>query len=367
MKNFNIPKSAIGAVDVKFHLSALAPGWLDALMEKSPGIRIVRVEHPDAGEGKSLLDLAMKAPDIRRVVVELANKAFFVYVCKDGVTSFVHYSHIGNLWQRVRNGEFKINERGLVYSLAEPLAGFAPTRLVVVFSSMSKHILGPYLMRHFEQNFATLQKYLPPGTAVLRIADFGGVVGGYYMNSHGLPDNERNVQALIRGIVTTLGLEDDDVVLYGPSKGGSAALYHGMLGGFRVVAIDPILADEHYVRFHNDCHFTVGAFPVDKKEKFGGLSASLSASEVPPVAIICSDRSPQFPYITTVLQEPVQSRVAFFNSRNIEIKTHPDVQVKTLSLTVMLLSMMLYKTPLEPGMRIVDEVQHREDLGSRAI
>lgn len=366
MKNSNIPEFPVGAVDVRLSLSTLATGWLDALLDKSPGVRIVRVEHRDAGEG-TLLDLAMKDPDTRRVVVELANKAFFVYSCRDGATSFVHYNHIGSLWQRVREGEFKIDERGLVYSLTEPLAGLSPTRLVVVFSAMAKYIRGPYLMRHFEQNFATLQKYLPPGTAVLRIADFGGVVGGYYMNSHGLPENEVNVQSLIRDVVTTLGLEDDDVVLYGPSKGGSAALYHGMLGGFRVVATDPIVADEHYVRFHNDSHFTVGVFPADKKDKFQELSASLVADNVPPVAIICSDRSPQFPYITTVLQEPVQNRVAFFNSRHVDIKTHPDVLLKTLNLTVMLLSMMLYKIPLAPGMRIVDEVLHREDLGSRAI
>lgn len=367
MTTFNIPESLVGAPDVKFPLSALVPGWLDVLLEKSPDVRIVRVEHLDAEEGKSLLDLAMKDPDVRRVVVDLANKAFFVYVSKEGVTSFVHYSHIGSLWQRVRNGEFKINEQGLVYSLAEPLAGLSPTRLVVVFSAMAKYIRGPYLMRHFEQNFATLQKYLPPGTAVLRIADFGGVVGGYYLNSHGLPDNERNVQALIRNVLAGLGLCDDDVVLYGPSKGGSAALYHGMLGGFRVVATDPVVADEHYVRFHNDSHFTVGVFPVDKKEKFRELSASLSTEEVPPIAIICSDRSPQFPYITTILQEPLRSNVAFFNSRHVDIKTHQDVLLKTLNLTVMLLSMMLYKIPLKPGMRIVDEVQHRMDLGSRAI
>lgn len=299
--------------------------------------------------------------------MDLANKAFFVYSCREGTTSFVHYSHIGSLWQRVRDGEFKVDERGLVYSLAQPLAGLSPTRLVVVFSAMAKHIRGPYLMRHFEQNFATLQKYLPPGTAVLRIADFGGVVGGYYMNSHGLPDNETNVQALIRDVVAALDLEDDDVVLYGPGKGGSAALYHGMLGRFRVLATDPIVADEHYVRFHNDSHFTVGVFPADKKDKFQELSASLGAGDVPPMAIICSDRSPQFPYITTVIQEPVQAKIAFFNSRHVDIKTHPDVLLKTINLTVMLLSMMLYKVPLEPGISIVDEVRHREDLGSRAI
>lgn len=359
-------ESPVGAADVKLPISALVGGWLDELMGKSPNVRIVRVDHSGMDDGRSLLDLAMKNPDIRRITVELANRAFFAYAYKDGVTSFVHYSHIGRLWQRVRNGEFKISEQGIVYSLAEPLAGLAPSRLVVVFSAMAKYIRGPYLMRHFEQNFASIQKYLPPGTAVLRISDFGGVVGGYYMDSYGLPDNERNVQALIRNVMARLGIGDDEVVLYGPSKGGSAALYHGLLGGFRVVSTDPILADDHDIRFHDDSHFTVGVFPVDKRDKFRNLSASLDAGRVPPVAIICSDKSPQFPYVTTVIQDPVRSKAAYFNSRHADIKTHPDVLLKTLNLTVMLLSMMLYKVPVPAGMHVVDEVRHRDDSGSRA-
>lgn len=355
------------ATDLTLSVIDLASGGLTHLLATNPDLRIVRVNHAAMEHGQaSLLDLAMTDDEARRAVVELANHAFVAYASKDGVTSFVHYGFIGKLWKRVKDGQFKIDENGMVYSLDQPLSGFAATRLVVVFSPMAENIRAPYLMRHFEQDFPNIQGHLPVGTAVLRIADIGGVVGGYYMNSHGLPDNEAHVQALIRAVSEKLCLTEDDVVLYGRGKGGSASLYHGLLGGFRVVAIDPVVSDEYHVKFQRDSHFTVGVFPESKQNKFDRLCSEMTAGHMPLVAIVCSDRSPQFPYITSVLKEPAKSGIACFNSRRADIRTPPDAMAKTVRLAEMLLNMQLYKLPVPKGMHVVDEVRHREDSGSRA-
>lgn len=354
--------------DVKVSLSELQSGGISSLIAANPTLRILRVDHSSiACDDRNLLDLAMKDQLIREAVVDIANHAFVAYMLKEGVTSFVHHSSIGKLWNRVKEGPFQVDRHGLIHSVDEPLAGLAATRLVVVFSSMAGKIRTPSLMRHFEQNFATIQKYLPAGTAVLRIADFGGVVGGYYMNTLGLPETEKHVQGLIADVAERFRIDSRDVVLYGASKGGSAALYHGLLGNYPVVAADPILADEYYIKTFNDSHFTVGVFPEDKKTKFGRLAASSDVGRLAPIAILCSKRSPQYPYVMETLGEPLRSHVAFFDSRHAGIKTHPDVSPKTLNLAVMLLNMQFYRLPISGGTRVVDEVLFREDSGSRAI
>ncbi|MBD9469817.1 XcbB/CpsF family capsular polysaccharide biosynthesis protein [Pseudoxanthomonas sp. PXM01] len=366
-QNVVVPALA-GRTDVKVSLSELQSCGVSRLVADNPMLRILRVDHASvACDARNLLDLAMKDKSVRSVVVELANHAFVAYMLKEGVTSFVHHSFIGKLWQRVKDGPCEVDRHDLVYSVDEPLAGLATTRLVVVFSSMAGKIRTSSLMRHFEQNFATIQKYLPAGTAVLRIADFGGVVGGYYMNTLGLPETENHVQGLIADVAGRFRVDSRDVVLYGASKGGSAALYHGLLGNYPVVAADPILADEYYIRTFNDSHFTVGVFPEDKKTKFGRLAASTDLDRLPPIAILCSKRSPQYPYVMETLGEPMRSHVAFFDSRHAGIKTHPDVSPKTLNLAVMLLNMQFYRLPIAGGMHVVDEVSYQEDSGSRAI
>lgn len=367
-KKATTPATVVAKVDAKVSLSELQTYGMTRLVDGNPSLRILRVDHASlACDERNLLDLAMKDRSIRAVVVELAKHAFMAYMLKDGVTSFVHHAYIGKLWTRVKEGPFQVDRHGLVYSLDEPLAGLAATRLVVVFSSMAGKIRTPSLMRHFEQNFATIQKYLPAGTAVLRIADFGGVVGGYYMNTLGLPDTESHVQSLIADVAARLGVGSRDVVLYGASKGGSAAIYHGLLGSYPVVAADPILADEYYIKTFNDSHFTVGVFPEDKKVKFGRQVASVDVDRLAPIAILCSKQSPQYPYVMEVIGEPLRSHVAFFDSRHVGIKTHPDVSPKTLNLAVMLLNMQFYKLQITCGIHVVDEVRHRDDADARAL
>lgn len=359
--NAAVPNKA-GKTDVTIALADLQARGIAEVFAENPDLRILRVDHSALNSGESnLLDLAIKLPSVREVMVELANRNFFAYMLKDQVTSLVHFRYIGKLWKRVTKGEFQVDENGLVHSVQLPLAGHSPKRLLVVFSSIAGRSRTSSLMRHFEQNFSSVQKYVPAGTAVLRIADFGGVVGGFYLNSYGLPATEPHVQSLIRRMAQSMKVPLDEVVLYGASKGGTASLYHGVLGGYRVVSVDPILADEHYIKQFRDSHFTVGVFPKDKCEKFECLSSNVDPATLAPIVVVCSERSPQFPYIDSVLREPLKGHIAFFNSLHPDIKVHPDVSPKTLNIAVMLINMMFYKLPVAAGVHAVDEVVHRKD------
>lgn len=320
-------------------------------------LRFVHVDHSGASSpGQNFIQFARKDTQAKDVVVALANRGLMAYTLREGTTSFVHYERIPSLWTKVQEGEFSADENGLVYRIEQPLSGHVATHLLVVFSSMAGKIYTPSMMRHFEQNFASVQKYVPAGTAVLRIADLGGVVGAYYMNTNALPNNEDHVQSLVCRTMEMLSLRQQDVVLYGVSKGGTAALLHGIKGGFKVVSIDPILADEHYIVEWQDSHFTTGVFPEDKKDRFSRLFANFPKDRVSPISIVTSERSPQHPYIMNAISGEVGTRIAIFNSLNPDISKHPDVGPKTLNLAVMLINSMMYGMPPCVGKYQVDDL-----------
>jgi hypothetical protein len=314
--------------------------------------------HP---EDMNLIRLARKIPEAKSTLVGLTKRGFHSYVTKDNATRLVRYDRVPGLWLKVKDGEYSITEDGVVYSYTPPASGLAPKRLFVVFSSIHSNMYTTSLMRHFMQNFPTVQKYLPSDTAVLRIADLGGVAGAFYLNTSYLPDNVSAIQRLLAFVANQHKIGHDSVVLYGVSKGGTGALYHALKGGYRCIAVDPIVSDAYYEEQHRDLHFTTGGiFPASKQSVFrelintvveGGARVSGTYSRW---SVICSDLSPQFVYISDILVRPLLDHISFFNSRNPEIKDHPDVGPRTVNTATMLMNMHLYGIPIRSGMNRID-------------
>lgn len=190
----------------------------------------------------------------------------------------------------------------------------------------------PSLVRHFEKNFSTIDKYIPQNTNILRIVDFGSVVGSFYLNSHALPNNEENIWECVMTCARKLNVSRDNIVLYGTSKGGTATVFYALKHGVRGVAVDPILSDDHYVRVYDDLHFTQGTFPESKERKFFNLTVGELLQEA-KLSVVCSTRSPQYPYIEKMLMKH-DKNILILNTENNEIHKHPDVAPKSLPHTL---------------------------------
>ncbi|WP_187608313.1 XcbB/CpsF family capsular polysaccharide biosynthesis protein [Caballeronia sp. EK] len=317
---------------------------LDADLAGDTGcLRILNVDMTSYGDPeKNIIALAYRNPPLRKKLVELTNKGFYVYKHVGSVSSLLHHSEIPKVWQKITEGTLK-TFRSLTYGLAAPEITSGPARLVVVFSSMNEDLFNAsFSTRYFCGNFPSIQKYLPANTYVLRIADIGSVVGSFYLNTHYSSETERDVQDLIRDICQTHGMSvDRDVVLYGASKGGTAALYHGLIGGMKAVSIDPIVSDDYYLTRWKDTHFTEGTFPVTKQEKF--TSTLASTKFVNHINVICSERSPQFRYINEILRaSSLANEINFFNSLHPEITDHPHVAPNTINIAVALMNGLFY-------------------------
>ncbi|WP_323716141.1 XcbB/CpsF family capsular polysaccharide biosynthesis protein [Paracoccus aminovorans] len=289
-----------------------------------PRLNFIHVDHAAASRTQtdSIITLARQDPALKEKLVMMANAGFHLYTLREGVSSMVRHRRIPTLWRLAIAGEVAVDSN-TIFSKLEAAPGGGEPRLLVVFSSIAGVMYTPSLMRHFEQNFASIGKYVPKNTHIMRIADFGGVVGSFYLNSRALPDNEDHISSRIEDAAAGLGVARDNIVLYGGSKGGTAAAFYAMRHGWRGVAADPILSDEHYLRKYRDLHFTEGTFAATKQERFAELVGQVHPEA--RLSVICSTRSPQFPYIDETLIGRFRDRFLFLNSENPEIRAHPDV------------------------------------------
>ncbi|GAB3562145.1 XcbB/CpsF family capsular polysaccharide biosynthesis protein [Spelaeicoccus albus] len=326
-------------------------------------INFVHVNHNDSDSG-NLIRCARKSTFARDNLIVLANHGYYSYMSDGDQTRFVHEGSIPNLWKPVKDGKYDVSPDGLIFSVSEPQVKNAKPKLVVLFASMFRRIYTPYLVRHMAPNFMSLQKYISQDAYVVRLADIGGILGSFYLNTRFCPDNTSRIQRLLNHLMLTLGVNKEDIVLYGGSKGGTGALFHGLLGGYQFVSVDPIVSDRHYEDKLDDMHFTSRShertiFDRSKDDTFAELMRSygrnrdnFQSDEAQTGAagiIVTSERSPQYKYITNVIGDPARANLGLFESSNPKINSHPEVSRNTIHTVTMGMNAMLAGVAIGPG------------------
>ncbi|AGS35382.1 hypothetical protein B841_09550 [Corynebacterium maris DSM 45190] len=143
----------------------------------------------------------------------------------------------------LRSSDFRLRDRGITpYSEWKTYQGEKPVnylldlpkdmkdgscrQVAVVFSAISEKWDFTYNYRDSMKNY--------PG-AVLYILDDFGDQGCYYLCNNQEPAEFRSVQALLQQVIQHLGLSTSEVITIGSSKGGTAAVIHGVTLGIRHV------------------------------------------------------------------------------------------------------------------------------------
>lgn len=320
------------------------------LVEENDGLpRYFRIDTSSAQKpDDDLMKLALRDPAAKQLLMHLTTLGFSVYYNTTDESRLIRHDRIVHHWPAVKEGTFSASDSGIVYQFEEPSSGQVDGLVVVLSPINSK----PRLSRYFWPSFPKLQKFLAPNTAVLRIADVGGVKGAFYLDTTAVPDNSQRVNEFIAATAREHDVPQEKIVLYGASKGGTGAAYHGLAAGWKFVAVDPIVSDEWYEEHERDYHFTSGSvFPRPKQDVFSELVNEVSCSRRTSdqrSVIVTSSRSPQFTYINRLLG-PLFGELAVFDSSNPAIKTHPDVARQTIYLQVMALNALLTGVPLPSG------------------
>lgn len=322
--------------------------------------RVVQVGHEGLTKPNYNLMMAArgdKSGTARAILDLLTNHGYYIFKVEDSTTELVQHESIRTQWGWVEDGTYAITDDNIVH-LFEPALGDETRRLVVFFAPMPDGVFATSINRYFNQKFATMQKFIPSDTGILRIADTGGVKGAFYLDTTYLADNAARITGFIRTFAADHAIAESDLVMYGASKGGTGAAYHGMRNDWKFVAVDPIVGDAYYEQELDDLHFTTGGiYPRTKEDVFAELVEDFAgrAQRHPErgaqSVVVCSHRSPQFAWIEPILAKPLHEQVAFLDSSDPRIEDHPDVAKFTINLQTMAINALLNDSGFPPGLQ----------------
>lgn len=308
------------------------------------GVNYVHVDKDGSSDSTSLSRIALGDNDVRQLLVEFAARGYYLYAQRGSVSSFAQERKLKELWAPLINGKYKQHHNGLIYHLEPAQVISTKPKLLVIFASMSGDIFSNSLHRYFPINFKSISKFITPDTYILRIADFGGVAGTFYLDTSYDRTISTKVQDLIQNVAKQFGVIFERTVLLGASKGGTAATYYGLVTGYKFIAVDPVVSESIYWTRYNDMHFTKNRiFPKSKDEIFDILCkehSSESLSEFANKIIIYSERSPQFAPIKRIMLDNIKNAL-FVNNTNEEITDHPHVSPKSLHFTTSVVNSLL--------------------------
>jgi len=294
----------------------------------------------------NLIGFAQREPFVKDLLIYLASNGFYLVSSFNGISKFEKFIDAESFNHNVKVNNLQIY-KDIYYTLNTPLLDFADKRLIIIFSSIADLAFNADIARrNFFVNFTTINKYIPQNTYVLRIGDIGGVLGNFYMNTIYSDRIESEIQDLIKFILLSNNIHENNVVLYGASKGGTASLYHAILGGYKCVAVDPIVSDEYHEEYSFDSHFTKPRklhkiYSQSKQEKFSNL---MKNNKVPnKINIIYSQQSPIYNSINTIIKDnDTENKIKYLNVCHPKIKTHPDVAINTINILMSVINNLFY-------------------------
>jgi hypothetical protein len=297
----------------------------------------------------NLYGLARQNTIVKNFVTTLANNGLYLTGSKGGVSTFHKFISASSFSKHVKRDGI-LHHKSILYTLEEPIYRSSKNRLIVVFSSAAGLTYNADIAtRNFFVNFKSIQKYIPTNTYVLRIADIGGVVGSFYLNNNFNGEVENDTQSLISTIAEKLNIHHNDIVLFGPSKGGVGSLYHALLGGFKCVSVDPVVTGEYYFKNHDDKHFVGGIFPMEREDSF--LALLEKAKLTKNINIICSEQSPIYGEILQIFGGYLSS-INIFNVMHPKIRGHADLGVNAMNILTLLINNLFYEIATASSKRI---------------
>lgn len=328
---------------------------VEAALARTPLPRFIDCVHRKPDSWTSLIHLAQRDEIAFRVLLTLAKNGYIIYRAPAVGTSLVHRLALREVWKPLREGEYQQTADGTVYKFTGSRHSGSPTSLVVVFSSVAKNRFTQYVERHIGSPFSSLERSVSGHTAVLRIADMDGVVGAYYLPTTRDPQSAQHIQNLIGHVAENMGLSADQIVTYGVSKGGTGALYHGLLLKSHTVAVDPIVTLNRRDTRATDPYFSSSSLytePFDDtfRRVLSSPDSSKGNARDPKVkhVVITSVRSKEYPDIMELVRNSDQGSINVVESLDPHIQHHHEVGPNTVSLSLSFIN--LFAQGIELGL-----------------
>ncbi|AID00578.1 hypothetical protein BE24_00205 [Staphylococcus xylosus] len=319
-------------------------GWINKMSTEM----IYRINEPidfnndkriliDTESNLNYLEMVRKNPELHEQYKTLLKNDYILYFHQGTISKFYKRKHVKELFQRKDLKQF----RDLFYTLDEPegrkVNENVPKKLLVIFTCMPN--LQEYdsaLMpkRMFPKFFDGIERSLVKNVYTMRIMDLNVSHGSHYISTTNYPEYEEDVQDAIRYAASNLGVEDENVVLYGGSKGGTGALYHGAALDFKTVAVDPIVNIGGNLA-QNDRRFMKG---LRKEDLVPSIEQHLKQSNDAKKYVICCDNVKYYFDETNRIDNQLINKI---NLDDDMVVNHPDVSRNSVPEQLMLLNGLL--------------------------
>ncbi|WP_257607528.1 XcbB/CpsF family capsular polysaccharide biosynthesis protein [Weissella sagaensis] len=232
-----------------------------------------------------------------------------------------------------------LNFDGVFYTVEEKIKkdNNAPNRLLVIFSSMpgsNEYYSSKFEERAFVKHFPTIQKLVVPNTNILRIVDSNLVYGSHYINSNNFNNYEDNIQKVILKVSKELNVNENNIVLYGTSKGATGALVHSLIGNYKSVTVDPILNAQEYNDDMNNIHYI-------KNDRIQNLIPKINEliKSGPKTKKHVLIRSPQVQFNYKISEQIINNDcIRFYDQNDSNIKSHAEIGKNSVSEILMFLN-----------------------------
>lgn len=288
----------------------------------------------------SMLKMARKDPNIYKKYIDIISNDYTLIGHKNGYSIFMKRQKYSP--EKLAAYNHLKRHKGLIYTLAKPepkrSSKSLPNRLLVLFSHMNGG--GGYdsnnaIERMFVQFFNDIQRSLVKNVYVLRIADLNLSHGSYFVNTPNYPDYEEQIQELILNIRKEFNIAQDQVVLYGGSKGGSGALVHAAIGNYKAVAGDPIVNATKYNE--KDWHFIKNFREADLTDKII-LASKHNSNKM----YIFASKSQPFNYKASAnLAKKSKELINIVDlSNDVMVKKHPHITAQSVPEQITLMNLL---------------------------
>lgn len=281
----------------------------------------------------NLITLARTNETAYKMYKELLHRDYVLYFFDQGISKFQKRKHVNDLWVK----QDLEQHNGVYYTLRGPEEGqsnkLQSNRLLVVFSSMPKKANNDHFKlreRMFAPHSPNLGQSLVKNVHIMSIMDLNASHGSHYVKTTNYPEMEEDIQTAIQKVAKELNVDNEDIVLYGISKGGTGAILHGAALDYKALAVDPIINLSHY---NDDDHY----FLKDLREvDLGGrLNLDLQGNKRKKY-VICSP-SVAFNY-ENIQKINKHSSVQIIELVDEHIKKHSEVSKNSVPLQLMVIN-----------------------------
>lgn len=289
----------------------------------------------NTGRDKNIIQLARRDEKIYETYKSLLEHDYILYFHDKQISKLYKREFVEELFQR----EDLIKEKGVFYTLDKPIGRKVneaiPKRLLVLFTCMPPSSVydSPLIPdRMFPKFFDGIGKSLVKNVYTMRIMDLNCSHGSHYVNTINYNEYEKDIQNAILKVISELEINKENVVLYGASKGGLGALYHGSVLDLKTLAVDPILHLGEYNK--NDVHFLKN---LRKEDLTQTINDNLNNCVSNEKYIICS-RHVKFNFEQALKINKEKTKM--IDMVDYMITSHPEVSRNSVPEQLMILNML---------------------------